>query len=302
MAAPELSVCIVNWNTRTDLELAVSSVLQADLGLATEVIVLDNASSDGSADMIAARFPEVRLLRSPENLGFARGYNRAAGEAAGRYLLLLNPDTVTRPGALRTLYAFLEANPKAGAAGPRLLNRDESLQFSCRRFPRPVAALFRNTPLGKLFPRNRYTREYLMTDWGHDAPRDVDWISGAAMCIRRETWEQVGGFDEGFFMYAEDMDWCLRAHRAGWGISYVPQAVVMHCIGRSSDQVPVRMVIQFHRSMARFYLKHYAPGWPAPVRWLPVIGVWLRCGVVLAETFWSMALNRLRGKAVKATL
>jgi hypothetical protein len=111
----------------------------------------------------------------------------------------------------------------------------------------------------------------------------------------------VGGFDEGFFMYAEDMDWCLRAHRAGWGICYVPQAVIVHCIGRSSDQAPLRMVVQFHRSMARFYLKHYAPGWPVFVRWLPVIGVWLRCGVVLGETFWSIALNRVRRRAAKAT-
>ena len=294
MSRPELSICLVNWNTRSDLEQALTSVLQADPDLPTEVIVLDNASLDGSADMVAARFPTVQLLRSADNVGFARGYNQAALRTTGRYLLLLNPDTVTHPGALRALVSFLEAHPRVGAAGPRLVNADGSLQFSCRRFPGPVAALFRNTPLGKLFPRNKYTREYLMTDCDHTRESEVDWISGAAMCVRRETWEQVGGFDEGFFMYAEDMDWCRRAHEAGWGVWYVPRAEVMHRIGRSSDQVPLKMVLQFHRSMARFYRKHYAPAWPAPVRWVPAFGVWVRCGTVLLETLWVLFLSRLR--------
>ncbi len=283
---------MVNWNTRDDLQRALTSVLLATLGMSREVVVVDNASWDGSADMVAQRFPEVHLVRSAVNLGFARGYNRAAAEATGRYLLLLNPDTVTRDGAPKSLVQFLETHPQAGAVGPRLLNRDGSLQFSCRRFPRPVAALFRNTPLGKLFPRNRFAREYLMTDCDHTTESVVDWISGAAMCIRRETWEGVGGFDEGFFMYAEDMDWCWRAHRAGWDIYYVPHAEVMHCIGRSSDQVPLRMVLQFHRSMARFYRKHYAAAWPFPLRWLPFVGVWVRCGLVLLETAWSLFLSR----------
>ena len=268
-------------------------MLEASAGLSREVVVLDNASSDGSADMVAQRFPEVRLLRGDVNVGFARGYNRAAAATTGRYLLLLNPDTITRPGAPEALVRFLDSHPRVGAVGPRLLNRDGSLQFSCRRFPRPIAAVFRNTPLGKLFPRNRFPREYLMTDCDHARESSVDWISGAAMCVRREVWEDVGGFDEGFFMYAEDMDWCWHARRAGWDIRYLPSAEIVHCIGRSSDQAPLRMVWQFHRSMARFYRKHYAPTWPLPVRWLPFIGVWVRCGVVLLETTWSLGRNRL---------
>jgi hypothetical protein len=293
MPPPDLSICIVNWNTRDDLERALRSLLLASLGLTQEVVVVDNGSWDGSADMVARRFPLVRLIRSTENLGFARGYNRAVAETTGRYLLLLNPDTITRPGAPKALLRFMEAHPRVAATGPRLLNRDGSLQFSCRRFPRPAAALFRNTPLGKLFPRNRYTRDYLMADTDHQAESSVDWISGAAMCIRREAWEQVGGFDEGFFMYAEDMDWCWRARQAGWDIYYVPEAEVVHLIGRSSDQVPVPMVLQFHRSMARFYRKHYAANWPLPVRWLPFVGVWARCGVVLTETAWALFRSKL---------
>ncbi len=293
MPRPDLSICIVNWNTRDDLDQALRSVLLASLQLSREVIVVDNASWDGSAELVARRFPEVRLVRSEENLGFARGYNRAAAEATGRYLFLLNPDTITRAQAPGALLHFLEEHPQAGAVGPRLVNRDGSLQFSCRRFPRPLAAVFRNTPLGRLFPGNRFTRDYLMADCDHTAENSVDWISGAAMCIRREAWEQVGGFDEGFFMYAEDMDWCWRARRAGWDICYLPSAEVMHCIGRSSDQVPLRMVLQFHRSMARFYRKHYAPGWPLPVRWVPFIGVWVRCGIILLETLWALGRNRV---------
>ncbi len=192
---------------------------------------------------------------------------------------------MTRPGAPETLRQFLEAHPEVGAAGPRLLNRDGSLQFSCRRFPRPIAAVFRNTPLGKLFPRNRYTREYLMTDCDHTRESPADWISGAAMCIRRETWEQVGGFDEGFFMYAEDMDWCLAGAPVRVGdISTCRARRSCTASGAAATRVPLRMVWQFHRSMARFYRKHYAPTWPRPVRWLPFIGVWIRCGVVLVET------------------
>lgn len=302
MARPDLSVCLVNWNTRADLEQAITSLLaDADhwlrrAGSVVEVIVVDNASTDGSAEMVRTRFPAVALVEAAENLGFARGYNLAASRAAGRHLLMLNPDTVVRPGALSALVEFLDSHPRAGAAGPRLVNPDGSLQYSCRRFPRPMAALFRNTPLGRLLPGNRFTRDYLMAEWDHDTPRQVDWLSGAALCIRREAWEQVGGFDEAFFMYAEDIDWCLRAHQAGWEVWYVPHAVVVHRIGASSDQRPLAMVREFHRSMALFYRKHYARKWPWGLRWLPMVGIRVRGGVVALETRWRLWLARWRGR------
>jgi hypothetical protein len=295
MAQPALSVCIVNWNTRHDLEEALRSVIESDPGLDLEVIVLDNASRDGSAEMVRRQFPQVTLIESPENMGFARGYNAAAGRATGRYLLILNPDTVVHRGALSRLVAFMDGEPKAGAAGPRLLNSDGSLQFSCRRFPRPAAAMLRNTVIGRLVPGNRFTREYLMQDWDHDSARQVDWVSGAAICIRREAWEQTGGFDEGYFMYAEDMDWCLRAEQAGWSIYYLPDAVVTHRIGRSSDQRPLAMVIQFHRSAARFYRKHYAPRWPWGLRLLPLAGIWTRAGLVMTQILLLRARDAVRG-------
>ncbi|MBN1460318.1 MAG: glycosyltransferase, partial [Armatimonadetes bacterium] len=164
---PDLSVCIVNWNTREDLKQAITSVLASGQGMGLQLVVLDNASRDGSADMVRAAFPEVTLLESGKNLGFAKGYNRAAAETSGRHLLMLNPDTVVHPGALQRLVEFLDAELAVGAAGPRLLNPDGSIQYSCRRFPTPVAALLRNTVLGRLLPHNHYTRDYLMADWDH---------------------------------------------------------------------------------------------------------------------------------------
>jgi len=290
MPQPELSVCIVNWNTRNDLERAIASVIGSDPGLNPEVIILDNASRDGSAAMVRERFPRVALIESEENLGFAKGYNAAVQQASGKYLLVLNPDTEVQPNSLKPLIDFLDSHEDAAAVGPRLLNSDGTIQYSCRRFPKPMAAVLRNTVIGRILPRNHYTRDYLMADWDHDEPREVDWISGAAICIRAKAWNEVGGFDERFFMYAEDMDWCLRARNAGWKIYYCPDAVVVHHIGRSSDQRPVGMVIQFHRSMARFYSKHYAADWPRAVRALPVLGIWARAALVMAQTL----LKRLR--------
>src|SRR2546421_256364 len=133
---------------------------------------------------------------------------------------------------------FADATPDAGIIGPKLLNRDGSLQYSCRSFPNMGAGFFRNTPLGRLFPKNRFTQDYLMSDWDHSTVRDVDWVSGAALLIRREVLEQTGGFDEGFFMYCEDVDLCYRAHELGWRVVYYPDSVIYHMIGRSSDQVP----------------------------------------------------------------
>jgi GT2 family glycosyltransferase len=300
MARPDLSVCIVNWNTRQDLEQAITSVLQSDPELEPQVIVLDNASSDGTPEMVREQFPSVKLLESAENLGFAKGYNRAAEEAEGRHILMLNPDTVVQAGALRSLVRFLDSRQEAGAAGPRLLNSDGTVQYSCRRLPGPMAAILRNTLLGRLVPGNRFTRDYLMADWDHRTVRQVDWVSGAAICIRRETWSEVGGFDEGYFMYAEDIDWCLRAHHAGWHIYYVPASVVVHRIGRSSDQRPVRMVVEFHRSMARFYKRHYADQWPFGLRWLPLAGIWARGAVVLLQTMAAQARDRLTSTESKS--
>jgi GT2 family glycosyltransferase len=262
----DLSITICSWNTLADTRACLQSLREAQGEARFEVIVVDNASEDGSADMVEKEFPEFTLLRQYTNLGFTGGHNLALEQATGRYQALLNSDTVVHTGAIRALVAFMDANPRAGIVGPKLLNPDGSLQMSCRRFPNPVAAAFRNTWLGKLFPNNKYVREYLMADFEHDQPREVDWVSGAALFIRCDTIKQIGTLDDEFFMYCEDVDLCKRAWDAGWKVMYCPQAVITHAIGRSSDQVPNRMIARFHLSMLRYYKKHVVSNQPLPAR------------------------------------
>lgn len=337
---PDLSVCILSWNTRALLRRCIASLLdpedaevQAALTRAglwaiapiaagaretgrpgtgdrspaapgnpidIEILVVDNASSDGSAELVAEAFPQVRLYRSPTNLGFPGGNNAGYRISRGRYFLLLNSDTVVPPGALEELVRFADENPRAGIVGPRVLNPDGSLQMSCRRFPTLGAGLFRNTPLGKLFPNNRFTRDYLMTDWDHGTPRAVDWVSGCCLLARREMVEEVGLLDEAFFMYCEDVDWAYRAGQKGWQVLYNPRATIIHEIGRSTDQAVTRMIVQFHKSMYRFFCKHYAATSHPLYRAVIVTGLVARAGLMLGRNEalqmrirWRKLLDRL---------
>ena len=254
-----LSITICSWNTIEDLRACLASLRAVKDEASFEVIIVDNASTDGSAQMVADEFSEFRLFTQAENLGFTGGHNLAIAQRKGEHALPLNSDTIVHPGALRDLLAYLDSHPEVGILGPKLLNPDGSLQFSCRRFPNPTAALFRNTPLGKLFPNNRFTREYLMQDWNHDEPREVDWVSGAAMLVHGEVIRKIGAFDPGYFMYCEDVDWCWRTWEAGYKVMYLPSAVITHAIGRSTDKVANKMIVRFHKSMLRFYRLHQLP-------------------------------------------
>lgn len=262
----DLSITICSWNTKADLRACLESLEKVRDEASMEVIVLDNNSEDESPDMVEAEFPWVRLFRMQRNLGFTGGQNYMMEHRKGRHALLLNSDTVVHEGALRTLMEYVEANPQVGVVGPKLLNPDGSLQFSARRFPRPAAALFRNTPFGKLFPNNRFTREYLMQDWSHDSVREVDWVSGAALLAREELMEKIGFLDPEFFMFSEDVDYCFRAWKAHYKVVYLPTSVITHAIGRSTDKAPNRMIGRFHSSMFRFYRKNMLPQVAAPLR------------------------------------
>jgi GT2 family glycosyltransferase len=262
----EVSVTICSWNTQDDLRICLKSLERVSDEACFEVIVVDNNSEDGSPDMVEAEFPWVRLFRMPQNLGFTGGHNFAIYQRKGRHVFLLNSDTVVHQGALRQLLDHVSEHPDIGILGPRLLNPDGSLQFSSRRFPNPAAALFRNTILGKLFPNNRFTRDYLMTDWKHDEPREVDWVSGAAFLVTSEMIQKVGIMDPEYFMFCEDVDWCFRAWDRGFKVVYFPQATITHAIGRSTDKAPNKMIGRFHRSMFRFYGKNIVPKMPRAVR------------------------------------
>lgn len=256
-----LSVIILNWNTREFLVACLASMQYAAQRADYEIIVVDNASADGSASMVREQFPWVHLLAQNENLGFSKGNNVGIAASQGDYVLLLNSDTEVRDDALERMCTYMDEYRDVGALGPQLLNPDGTVQLSCRRFPSYRTALFhRYSLLTRLFPRNRYSSEYLMTETGHKETMEVDWVSGACILVRRKVIAQVGVLDEEFFMYAEDVDWCYRMHRAGWKIVYFPGAKVMHHIGRSSRKMPVKTTYERHRSMWLFYKKHYSRG------------------------------------------
>jgi GT2 family glycosyltransferase len=273
----DLSIIIVSWNVRELLRRCLQSVagqqsiakhpvgtvnsckprlVAGDWRLTTEVIVIDNASSDGTVEMLRAEFPDVHVIANPENIGFTRANNQALAIAQGRYLFLLNPDTEFRPGALQMLMDYMDTHPRVGIVGPQLSYGDGTLQSSRRRFPTLTTAFLESTKLQQWFPRNRVLTRYYMLDTSDDLTQEVDWVNGSAMFVRREVYDQIGGFDEAFFMYSEELDWCYRAKQAGWQIVYLPTAQVIHYEGKSSEQVVAARDIYFHSSKIRFFRKY----------------------------------------------
>ncbi|HCU35685.1 MAG TPA: glycosyltransferase family 2 protein [Armatimonadetes bacterium] len=286
-----LCVIIVSWNVSDDLRVCLESVYAGNGG-DFEVWVVDNASSDGTVEMLRERFPQVRLIANTANRGFAAANNQALADADADYFLLLNPDTIVPEGAFDTLLRFADAHPEAGVIGPKLLNRDGSLQYSARRFPTFAAAVYRNTPFGKLFPGARAPQDYLMVDWDHNDARAVDWVSGACMLIRREALAEVGLLDEEFYWGSEDVDYCFRMRHAGRGVLYTPEPAIIHAIGSSTSQVVIRTIIRTHRSMHRLYSKHLARN---PLsRGLIWLGIWSRAGLLIVEHSGAWVWTQLK--------
>lgn len=265
-ADPTLSIIIVNWNTRDLLRACLHSLPGHDP--ATEIIVVDSASADGSADMVRAEFPQVRLLASPENLGYSKGNNLGLTQAQGEFLFILNPDTQVDPQAVPRLLEALRADPQVGVVGPLLRYPDGSVQASRRRFPTLLTLFLESTWAQGLAPRAALDHFYAR-DLPPDQPAEVDWLVGAALLVRRAAYAQVGGFDEGFFMYSEELDWCRRLKQAGWRVRHVPTAEVMHFEGRASAQVPAATHIRFNASKVRYTEKYHGRGWAGVLRlWL----------------------------------
>jgi GT2 family glycosyltransferase len=268
----DIAVAIVNYNTPELAALAARSAAEdaSASGLSARVVVVDNGSTRG--DCAAALAPlvahppsgtSVACVRSERNLGFTGGNNLAFRhfDAPADAVMLLNSDAEPRAGCLRACLDYLAAHPDVGVLGPKLLDPDGTRQLSCRRFPSFRAALFNRYSLAtRLFPNNRWSRDYLMSDLDASAnePRAVDWVSGAAMLVSRRAFEELGPLDEAYFMYAEDVDYCLRARKAGFEVHYLPAAEVVHAIGESSRQIPFRTIWWRHKSMWTFYHKHYS--------------------------------------------
>ncbi len=252
-----ISIVILNFNTREHLAGCLRSV-QADLRPGDDIFVVDNASSDDSADMVERDFPWVRLICSPINGGFAHGNNQALRHATGDAVLLLNPDTILPAGALDAFEQCLAAYPRAGIIGPKLLKPNGTMHLACRRsFPTPSVAFYRLSGLSRLFPRSARFGRYNLTYLDPDTPSEVDSVCGACLLIRRSVIERIGLLDERFFMYGEDVDWCLRARQDGWTVRYEPGIVVQHQHGAASRQRALRTTFHFFRAMDLFYRKHY---------------------------------------------
>lgn len=262
----DIAVIIVNWNTREDLKKCLSSLFAEPAPTVKfGVWVVDNASADGSVDMVRRDFPAAHLIANDDNLGYVKANNQAIAAAKGyRYVFLLNSDAyVESPATLDALVKFADEKPTAGIIGARVDNPDGTLQLSCRRFPTLGAGVFRNNYLGRLFPKNRYTREYLMGDFNHAEARTVDWVSGCAMFIREEMIDKIGALDERFFMYCEDVDICRRTWDAGYEVWYCPTGKVTHKIGASSDKNIEKMTWVFHQSWEIYDRKYHPNAGPA---------------------------------------
>ncbi|MDQ4078270.1 MAG: glycosyltransferase family 2 protein [Chloroflexota bacterium] len=262
-----LSVIIVSWNTRELLRRCLASLEAGRGDLALEVIVVDNGSHDGTPEMVRDEFPQVMLLEPGINLGFAGGNNWGLSQATGQWLLLLNPDTEVIGDALSTLVSFLQMHPSIGAVGPQIFYANSSRQITCHRFPSPFTLFFASTPLHPYIrPALRW---YYMEDQPIDQPHPVDWLSGAALLVRREVYEMVGGFDERFFMYFEETDWQRRIKAAGWSVWYLPDATIRHHEDASSGQVVALRHIRFNQSRLYYTEKWHGTRLAALLRfWL----------------------------------
>jgi GT2 family glycosyltransferase len=249
-----IAVAIVNYNTREHLRECLGTVYAE---APSKVVVVDNASSDSSVEMVQAEYPWVVLHANKTNLGYGAAANQAIASCTAEYVLLLNSDTFLQPGALRALSTYLDLHPHVAIVGPRLVNLDGSLQASCYPFPTPLNALLMNTTLGRLIGYVPGLRNYYLYTWPHSRARVVPWVKGAALAIRQKAFKAVGGFDEFFFMYFEETDLCSRLGALGWEVHFAPVTTIVHTGGASTRQRRTDMAIQYFVSLRRFYQRHY---------------------------------------------
>jgi GT2 family glycosyltransferase len=295
---PKISVLIVNFRAYHEAESCLGSLEYHDDRTGyqrdnLEVIVVDHASQQAEASHLQRAFPGVQLIATEGNPGFAAGVNRAAHASRGKYLLLLNPDSVLHGRAILQLAAWFDDHPRVGAVGPLVLNPDGSVQASARRFPNFTTGVAgRSSWLTRRWPQNRWSRGNLVAPEESGAPIEVDWVSGACMMIRREAFDAVGGFDEGFFLYWEDADFCFRLKRAGWSVVYHPGGRVTHLAGRSSSRAQRRSLVAFHRSAYRYFRKN-GGGLAQVAAPLVFVALYARLAVKLA----SIEVRGCRGRS-----
>ncbi len=275
-----VSVVVVSYNALEHLRRCLETLF-AHLPSGSEVVVVDNASPDGSAGLVEREFPRARLVRNAANAGFAVAANQGARAATGDVVLFLNPDSEVDADAFSGPAEFLRAHPDVGALGLKVLDPDGTLQLSVRRFPDFSVAVFnRYSLLTRFFPNNRFSRRYLMTDWDHAGITEVDWVSGACLMTTKAALERVGYLDEAYFWGFEDVDFAQRLRRAGLRVVYYPDASVRHEIGASARTMPLKALVARHRGMWRYYRAYLARN-PA-VDLAVFAGIWGRCGLQAA--------------------
>ena len=277
---PELSICILSWNTEAFTRDCLASLFADPRSSGWQVIVVDNDSADGSATMVAEKYPAAALIRSPKNLGFAGGNNLALTHARGRFLLLLNSATRVPTGALGHLLDHLEQHPQVGAAGPRLVDAAGQLELSCGRPPGLTPEIFHKLLLHRVFPFFKFGR------WHHRETRDVGWVTGACLMIRRQALDAAGSLDDGIFMCFEDLEWCMRLRAVGWRIEYVPGTQVVHLEGQSISQRLGEMLIVSQQSLYYLFQKHFSRSHLHALRLLTTVEMDLR--TVLWSALWTV--------------
>jgi GT2 family glycosyltransferase len=254
----DISVVIVAWNAKHYLDLCLESLAKDPPRRSMEVLVVDNASGDDTIEMVESKYPWVKLIKSKENLGFAKGNNVAIRQAAGRYVALVNPDVIVFPGCLDALADFLDENPHVGNAGPRVFNPDMTQQSTCRRFPTLWNNFCSATRLESMFKGRKFFAGEHMFYFAHDRTLAVDVIVGCFSTIRREALDEVGLLDEGLFMYGDDVDWCRRARNAGWQCVFYPGAQAIHDRGKTTAPFPEHFAVAQQRSVLRYWTKHHS--------------------------------------------
>src|SRR3989338_9686842 len=290
----DLSVCLVNHNAKELILDCIESIYNKTNKTSFEIILVDNNSTDGSQEPIEKAFPEVKIIENKQNKGFAYANNQAVKFASGKYIMLLNNDTILKNDALDKMVTFIESKPKVGALTCKLYNANKiTVQSNCRSFPTPLGTMFgRASLLTKLFPNNPWSAKNLLSDWDYNSPREIDWASGAALMVRRAVINQIGLLDDkNFFIYWEDTDWCKRIHDAGWKIMFIPDAEIIHLTGSGGGKRSLflsnLMIYQMHRSAYNYFRKHHLKSWLNPMTFITF------CGFITLTTL-KILLNSIK--------
>ncbi|WP_268624009.1 glycosyltransferase family 2 protein [Paenibacillus alvei] len=293
----DLSIIIISYNTKQLTLNCLKSVYDSITDYEYEVILIDNASRDDSVKVIGCQYPQVKLIANGGNLGFSKANNQGMLIAQGRYVLLLNSDTVIEPDTFDIMIRFMDKHPKVGAAGCKVVLPDGSLDKACRRgFPTPSATFYYVSRLSKLFPKNPRINAYHREDLDPDEEYPIDCLIGAFMMVRHKVIDQVGMLDEDFFMYGEDVDWCYRIKQAGWVNYYYPRTQIVHYKRASSRNKPFKITYEFHRAFFVLYNKHFREKYPFWVNGLMYVGMGLKMSVALLLNALAKGMTAIRQK------